>query len=58
MNRWELVQELFEETLGLDAVERERVLGARRDPELAREVAGLLAAAARPLAALEGRRAC
>jgi serine/threonine-protein kinase len=59
MSRWELVQELFDATVGLDGAERARVLRERApaDTELARELEGLIAAAERPLAALEGTAA-
>jgi eukaryotic-like serine/threonine-protein kinase len=59
MNRWQLEQELFEETAGLDASARARILTerARGDAELVRRVERLAAAAANPLAALEGSAA-
>ena len=46
MNRWELVQALFEETAELDPVERARLLRERlgERPELAREVEALVRA--------------
>jgi len=54
MSRWQLEQELFEETAALEA--RARVLRERTggDEELARRVERLVAADAHPLAALEG----
>lgn len=56
MNRWQLEQELFEETATLEASARSRVLRERAggDEELVRRVERLVAADARPLAALEG----
>ena len=55
MSRWERIQELFEETAALDALERARVLRERSggDLSLARAVEGLVAADAAPLAALD-----
>jgi eukaryotic-like serine/threonine-protein kinase len=56
MNRWQLEQELFEETAALEAPARARVLRERAggDEELVRRVERLVAADAHPLAALEG----
>ncbi len=56
MNRWQLEQELFEETAALEASARSRVLRERAggDEELVRRVERLVAADAHPLAALEG----
>ena len=58
MNRWQLLQELFEATLGLDATDRSRAVRERTDgdEELARSLEALLAADARPLESL-GRTA-
>ena len=59
MNRWQLQQELFEETAALEASARSRVLRERAggDEELVRRVERLVAADAHPLAALEGTAA-
>jgi len=56
MNRWQLEQELFEETVALEPGARAPVLRERTggDAELARRVERLVAADSRPLAALEG----
>ncbi len=55
MKRWQLVQELFEETTALDAGQRARVLRERApdDAKLAREVEALVAADAHPRAEFE-----
>ena len=51
MNRWELVRELFDETVDLDAEARQRVLGQRSgdDGELVRRVQRLVSADQNPL---------
>lgn len=56
MNRWQLEQELFEETAALEASVRSRVLRERAggDETLVRHVERLVAADEHPLAALEG----
>ena len=56
MKRWKLAQELFEETVALEAPERDRVLQERcaGDPELVRQVQAWVAADARPHRSLEG----
>ncbi|MBK8178404.1 MAG: serine/threonine protein kinase [Planctomycetes bacterium] len=56
MTRWQLEQELFEEMAALEPSARSRVLRERAggDEELVRRVERLVAADARPLAALEG----
>jgi len=59
MNRWQLVQRLFDETVALDAPARARVLARHvrdgsGDDDLARSVEALVAAEATPLAALDG----
>lgn len=55
MKRWQLIQELFEATAGLDAPERERVLRERTgdDSELGREVEALVAADTTPAGELD-----
>jgi len=55
MNRWHLLQELFEETVDLEPEARARLLRerARGDAELAQLVEGLAAADHSPLAAFE-----
>jgi len=56
VNRWNLVQSLFDETVDLDATSRARVLAERcgEDRDLARVVEELVAAEAAPLEALDG----
>ena len=55
MNRWQLVRELFEETVALDASARARVLNEKTggDAELVRRVEALVAADATPFDAFD-----
>ena len=56
MTRWQLLQELFDQTVELDAQARARVLGERaaNDAELARQVEQLVALDRSPAGELEG----